>query len=154
MAELCRLRDRVSDADIVELRLDSVSDPDVRAALAGRQQPVVVTCRPTWEGGGFQGSETDRRRILEEALELGADYVDIEWRAGFADLIAKHPGRIIVSRHDFDGVRDDSADRAREMRSSGAAFVKIAAKARRLSDCVALLDLSRTFGEHERAVLI
>jgi 3-dehydroquinate dehydratase/shikimate dehydrogenase len=154
MAELRRLRDRVVDADIVELRLDSVDDPDVGSALAGRRQPVIVTCRPTWEGGGFQGSEQARRRILEQALELDADYVDIEWRAGFADLIPKHPGRIIVSTHDFDGVPDDLADRAREMRASGAAVVKIAAKARRLSDCVTLLDLSRTFGEDERFVLI
>jgi len=136
------------------LRLDSVSDPNVAAALAGRRQPVIVTCRPTWEGGGFQGSETERRRVLEQALELGADYVDVEWRAGFADLIAKHPGRMIVSSHDFDGLPEDLAERARDMRASGAAVVKIAAKARRLSDCVTLLDLSRTFGEHERAVLI
>ncbi len=40
------------------------------------------------------------------------------------------------------------------MRASGAAVVKIAAKVGRLSDCVALLDLSRTFGQNERAVLI
>jgi 3-dehydroquinate dehydratase/shikimate dehydrogenase len=154
MAELRRRRDLVTDADIVELRLDSVSDPDVAAALAGRRLPVIVTCRPTWEGGGFRGSEQERRRLLEQALELGADYVDVEWRADFGDLVAKRPGRIILSAHDFDGVPDDLAERARAMRASGAAVVKIAATARRLSDCVTLLELSRTFGQNERAVLI
>src|SRR4051794_35362576 len=154
MAELRRHRDLVTDADMVELRLDSVSGPDVAAALAGRRLPVIVTCRPTWEGGGFRGSEQERRRLLEQALELGADYVDVEWRAGFADLLTQHPGRIILSTHDFDGVPEDLAERARAMRASGAAIVKIAVQARRLSDCITLLELSRTFGPNERAVLI
>jgi len=154
MAELRRHRDLVTDADIVELRLDSVSDPDVAGALAGRRLPVIITCRPTWEGGGFRGSEHERRRLLEQALQLGADFVDVEWRADFADVVATHPGRIILSTHDFDGVPDDLAERARAMRASGAAVVKIAAKASRLSDCIALLELSRTFGPNERAVLI
>ena len=47
-----------------------------------------MTCRPIWEGGGFKGSEEERKRILAEALSLGADYVDLEWRAPFDDLIA------------------------------------------------------------------
>ena len=64
-AELRRQRDAVADADLVELRLDSVSDPDVAGALAGRRRPVIVTCRPTWEGGGFKGSEEERKRILD-----------------------------------------------------------------------------------------
>ena len=49
-AELRRRRDAaaVAGADLVELRLDSVADPDVSAALAGRKTPVIVTCRPEW----------------------------------------------------------------------------------------------------------
>ena len=65
--ELRRKRDEVVQAaDLVELRLDSVSDPDVAGALAGRRRPVIVTCRPTWEGGHFAGTEEERRRILAE----------------------------------------------------------------------------------------
>ena len=65
MAELRRKRDAVVEADLIELRLDSVSDPSVAGALAGRRRPVIVTCRPAWEGGGFTGSEEDRRRNLK-----------------------------------------------------------------------------------------
>ena len=64
MAELRRRRDAVADADLVELRLDTVSDPDVAGALGGRRSPVIVTCRPTWEGGTFAGSEEERQRLL------------------------------------------------------------------------------------------
>ena len=95
MAELRDKRDAVTDADLVELRLDTVSDPDVAGALDGRTRPVIVTCRAAWEGGEFRGSEEERRRILSDALSQGADYVDIEWRAGFDDLIAEGRGRRI-----------------------------------------------------------
>ena len=62
MADLRRARDCVQDADLVELRLDGVTDVDVAGALAGRTRPVVVTCRPKWEGGRFDGPEETRRR--------------------------------------------------------------------------------------------
>ena len=57
MSELRARRDAARDADLIELRLDHVVDPDVDGALAGRRQPVVVTCRPTWEGGRFRGAK-------------------------------------------------------------------------------------------------
>ena len=153
-AELRRQRDLVADADLVELRLDRVSDPDVAAALDGRKLPVIVTCRARWEGGGFSGSEEERRRILRQALELGADYVDVEWRAGFDDLLAEYGRRVVLSSHEFTGVPADLGAQAQTMRATGAAVVKIAVKANRLSDCITLLELSRTFGADERAVLI
>ena len=41
------------------------------------------------KAGSSRGSEEERKRILADALALGAEYVDIEWRAGFDDLIAQ-----------------------------------------------------------------
>ena len=110
-AELRRRRDAaaLAGADLVELRIDSVADPDVAAALAGRTTPVIVTCRPEWEGGAFKDSEAERRRILECALQQGAEYVDVEFKAGFcSELIAATGGkRIVLSTHDFEGVPAD-----------------------------------------------
>jgi 3-dehydroquinate dehydratase/shikimate dehydrogenase len=154
-AELRRRRDLVTDADIVELRIDSVDDPDVAAALDGRRLPVIVTCRAKWEGGGFDGSEDERRRLLAQALDLGADYIDVEWRADFDDLVRRDGGRrIVLSSHDFAGVPSDLTDRAAAMRATGAAVVKLAVKASRLTDCLTLLELSRTFTGDQRSVLI
>lgn len=141
-AELRERRDAVRDADLIELRLDSVSDPDVAGALAGRRRPVIVTCRPQWEGGSFIGAEEDRRRLLSDALDLGAEHVDVEWRAGFHDLIAQTAGRrIILSSHDFDMVPIDLVSRVHAMRSTGAEVVKLAMKLTCLSDAVRLLEL-------------
>ena len=50
-AELREKRDAVADADLIELRLDTVSDPSVAGALAGRRRPVIVTCRPPGKAG-------------------------------------------------------------------------------------------------------
>ncbi len=142
-AELRRKRDEVVGADLIELRLDTVTDPDVAAALAGRRTPVVVTCRPPWEGGRFGGSEEERKHILADALARGAEYVDIEWKAEFADLLASTGGRrVVLSSHDFRGVPADLVERVRAMRATGAEVVKLAVKTARLSDCLPLLDLA------------
>ncbi len=156
-AELRRRRDAVRDADLVELRLDSVSDPDVAGALAGRRRPVILTCRPTWEGGEFRGGETERRRLLGQALTLGAEYVDVEWQAGFSELLQATAGkRVVLSSHDFGGVPNGLGDRVQAMRATGAEMVKIAVKAERLSDCLVLRDLGRdgTRGHESRSLFM
>jgi 3-dehydroquinate dehydratase/shikimate dehydrogenase len=144
MADLRTRRDEVAGADLVELRVDTVADPDAAAALAGRRTPVIFTCRPTWEGGQFQGSEEERRRLLHEARQLGAEYVDVEWRADFAELVESKGGRgVVLSMHDFDGVPANLAAQAAAMRATGAEVIKVAVTAGRLSDCLALRALGQ-----------
>jgi 3-dehydroquinate dehydratase / shikimate dehydrogenase len=150
MTELVAARDAAVAADLVELRLDGVADVDVARALDGRRVPVIVTCRPVWEGGQFAGSEEERQRVLGEALERGAEYVDVEWRAKFNSLIRTDPSRVVLSSHDFDGVPDDLCARVRDMRATGAGFMKIAIRARRLSDALPLVAI----GKAGRAVVI
>lgn len=143
-AELRTRRDQVADADLVELRLDTVKDPSAAAALAGRRTPVIVTCRSKEQGGHFRGSEDERRAILTEALALGAEYVDVEWTGGGADLLARTGGRrIVLSHHDFNGVPGDLEQIARAMVSSGAEVVKLAVNARRLSDNIRLRAIGK-----------
>jgi 3-dehydroquinate dehydratase / shikimate dehydrogenase len=147
MAELRERRDRVTDADLVELRVDSVRDPSAAGALAGRRLPVIFTCRPEWEGGGFTGSEEERKRLLRDAKKLGAEYIDVEWRAGFSDVVSECGGHgVVLSMHDFDGVPSDLAERASSMRATGAAVVKLAVMTHRLSDCLALRPLADRVG--------
>jgi 3-dehydroquinate dehydratase / shikimate dehydrogenase len=144
MAELRAARDAVQEADMVELRLDGIADVDVAGALAGRRLPALVTCRPRWEGGVFDGSEDERRRILEQAIAAGAEYVDIEWAAGFETLVASAGNtRVVLSNHDFDGVPADLIDRCRAMRAVGAPFIKMAFRAHRLSDCLHVFSVTR-----------
>ena len=155
ISALREARDAVRDADLVELRLDAVADPDVDGALAGRRLPVIVTCRPRWEGGSFQGSEEERQRVLATALNAGAEYIDVEWRAGFNDLVASSGGRrIVLSSHNFSETPRDLADQVRAMRATGAEIVKIATRANRLSDCLQLRRIASSDDPRRRAVWI
>ena len=147
MAELRIRRDQVADADMVELRLDTVRDPSAAAALAGRKKPVIITCRPQSEGGHFKGSEDERRSILTEALTLGAEFVDLEFKGSCANLMERTGGRgIILSHHNFTGVPADLQDLSQAMLSSGAEVVKLAVTAHRLRDCLTL----RAIGKNTR----
>ena len=158
LGELRQARDAAAAAaDLVELRLDHLERPDVRGALAGRVGPVLVTCRPAWEGGGFAGPEEARLALLAEAMELGADYVDVEWRAGAPalSLVRRRGGRgVVLSFHDFDGVPRDLAALGREMAATGAEVVKLAVTARRLADTLPLLSLGREPGPNARFALV
>ncbi|MBY0494129.1 MAG: shikimate dehydrogenase [Cyanobacteria bacterium] len=147
MAELRTRRDQVADADMVELRLDTVKDPSAAAALAGRKKPVIMTCRPKAEGGHFNGSEEERRSILSEALALGAEYVDLEFKGSCADLMERTGGRrVILSHHNFAGMPADLKEMAQAMLASGAEVVKLAVTAHQLRDCLAL----RAIGKNTR----
>jgi 3-dehydroquinate dehydratase/shikimate dehydrogenase len=151
MAELRRRRDQAVDADMVELRLDTVADPSAAAALAGRKKPVVITCRHQSQGGHFKGSEEERRAILAEALSLGAEYVDVEWNLPCADLIEQTGGRrIVLSHHDFVTMPADVDTRAQAMLASGAEVVKLAVTAHRLGDNVRL----RAIGKSTRVPMV
>lgn len=141
--ELRASRDAQTGADLVELRLDTVTRPDVAAAIAGRRTPVVVTCRPTREGGRFDGSESERESVLLEAATRGAEYIDVEHDAPFADkLIRSRRGQgVVVSCHAFDRVPDDLAARYRAMRATGAEVVKVAVAVNSLSDALRVTSI-------------
>jgi 3-dehydroquinate dehydratase/shikimate dehydrogenase len=145
MAQLVSARDAAAGvgADMLELRFDGVKDLDVERALLGRRAPVIATCRPVWEGGRFAGSEQDRQAILKRAITAGAEYIDVEWKAAFDDLVHAHRTKVVLSSHDFTGVPADLCARARAMRASGASVIKVAVTAARLSDTLPLLEIAR-----------
>lgn len=133
---------------MIELRLDHLlpDQIDVAGALEGRRIPVIVTCRPTREGGKFEGSEESRLRILREAARLGAEFVDVE----FESALTLTNTRTVLSHHCFTpGLKADLSDRLRAMRARattlGHAIVKIAVTAERPRDCATLR--ARLFGD-------
>lgn len=136
--ELLR-RARDEGADLAELRIDRMPPGvDIPALLAAKPLPVIVTIRPAWEGGGWQGPEDRRIMALERAARAGADYIDIEFKA-YKDL-PDLPARIIVSFHDFKEVPGDLDSLTRKMELLNPAIVKIAATPRTTAE---MLTLSR-----------
>jgi 3-dehydroquinate dehydratase / shikimate dehydrogenase len=130
-------------AELVELRLDYLEEPvDLERLLADRPSPAIVTCRRPADGGRWQADESQRRALLSRAVELGADYVDLE--ADTASAIPRSGRtRRVISQHDFQQTPDDLAAIHRRLCDLDADVVKLVGTAQRPHDNLRLLELVR-----------
>jgi len=141
-------------ADVIEIRLDLMEEFDLNGIIGSATRPVMVTYRSRGEGGaGTVGHET-RVRYLRNAMEAGADYVDVEFRMPIEHqrLMVRTKGRckIVMSAHLLDGTpsREDLDRVFRKMAATGADIVKIVTWAREWEDNFRVLELI----PHARAV--
>jgi 3-dehydroquinate dehydratase type I len=92
-------------ADLIELRIDYLRGVKLALLLEDRKKPFIVTNRRKEEGGKYKGEERERLIVLQKAIDLGADYVDVELateRSFLRDLVRyKRETQIILSFHDF-----------------------------------------------------
>ena len=144
-AVLARMEEQLPDADLFELRADFVRDLDLPALLAARSRPLLLTCRPEAEGGRWPDGDPDgRRQVLARAVELGFDMVDVEARSGFDEIVAAKAGRgLVLSWHDFAGTPDGLDTIYERMAAVKPDVVKIAVRARSVSDLGRLLAFAR-----------
>ncbi len=151
-----RMGELAGVADLFEIRGDLIRDLDLLAILRAKTEPLVFTCRPESEGGGVPDAERNRRsRMLLEAIKRGFDYVDIEHRSGWRELMKEKAGRgLIVSLHDFDGMPDDLEGLYKAMCDDGADIVKLAITPRSFADVVRILEFAGEVGEGGGAPLI
>jgi 3-dehydroquinate dehydratase type I len=100
LRELERLATRIG---LAEVRLDLMASFDVEKLVASSPVPLVLTCRPERERGGFAGPEDERLAVLRAAYHAGAAYIDVE--TDTLDRVAGwngSPTRIIASQHWYD----------------------------------------------------
>jgi len=130
-----------------ELRLDYLGQPDLKRLFRTHPGPVIATNRLASEGGRWTGSEAERRRLLEEALSLGADFLDLElaadraWRREVWER--RGQAKIILSWHDFSGTPETEKLEAvfQEMLAQDADVIKMVALAQQPEDNLRLLSL-------------
>jgi 3-dehydroquinate dehydratase/shikimate dehydrogenase len=138
-------------ADLVELRIDAITNVDLDVLLSSPGGKVVVTNRRAEEGGRFRGSEEERVALLCRAVELKAHFVDIEAStdplliSAVVTAIKEQGGltQLIVSHHDFTGTPpiDDLLRIVEKSYRFGAHIAKIATWARSTDDIMAILNL-------------
>ena len=130
-------------ADMLELRLDHIKNPDLPLLLANRPKPVIVTITPQEENGAFTGADAERIALMEQAITLGAEYIDCNmgWQALPRLLSIKGNTRVIVSSHNYIETPPDLAGLYREIAATGADAVKIATVANKISDGLRMLEL-------------
>ncbi len=141
-------------ADLVEYRIDLFADdPGAVEDLIGCSPlPCIITCRPTWEGGQYDGDDRDRISMLEASVlgEHQPTYLDIELAAfqrSFnlrqkVGLMVDHPAQVrpvetglILSSHDFEQRPMDLLQRVEAMAASTTCrVIKIVWMAKSLRD--------------------
>lgn len=134
------LRETARSAHIAELRLDFMVEYDLPHLLRNRPCPVIVTNRPEREGGRFRGGEEDRVRPLLQAIDLGAEYVDIEHDATHLIGDLKQT-QLVVSYHDFSQMPGNVTEIHRDLVDKGADVAKIVGIALRVQDNIQILDV-------------
>ena len=72
-------------ADVIEIRLDRLSRPEVLPFMKNLTKPLLFSNRPTWEGGSFKGSEGERIALLLKAIESDCALVDLALSKGLYD---------------------------------------------------------------------
>ncbi len=155
---LSQLRSSSRYADMVEFRVDLIRNARLQGLLAATRKPVIITCRPRWEGGAFVGKEEARMRLFSEAVERGADYVDIELRSSRSllnQLIESRRGGVVVSVHYHERMGIDVDTLYDRMHATGAAVLKFAYTARDGQDIRhAVRFLERARRDRRKAVAI
>ncbi len=127
-------------ADLAEIRLDYFPEPiDPMAIFADSPLPILATCRPTWAGGRFEGTEEDRAKILARAAQR-ASYVDLELGSESRITVPERCRRMI-SFHDFEGTPSNLAELVQRIAAADADVIKIATQARKYDDLNRLLAL-------------
>jgi len=126
-----------SGADLVELRIDTFTDPpQIRELLAAATVPTILTCRAEREGGECELPDEQRFALLNQEAGQNATYIDFELAALRSDFASRPQGgpRLIVSSHDFAGRPDRLYNILRELEQSSADVVKIVWAARTIRD--------------------
>lgn len=137
-------------ADFIELRLDCLeSTPETLTdVLQNVSRPVILTFRPSEQGGHRQLTREERLKFWNDVAPRGEDiWWDVE--GDLAHELAPDWSRVIISRHDFNGVPDDLDIIYQELAASPAQVVKIAVQAHDIVDCLPifkLLDRARQEG--------
>ncbi len=155
-------------ADIIEYRIDQCfrtphdtphDTPEIFRLVEESPLPCIITCRPTWEGGHYEGNEDDRLALFQA---LGTSdhpprYIDVELKAlartaaaiSAINAAVDHPDptrdvhtSLILSTHDFQGRPADLTRRLLAMQDEPATSVsKVAFRARSLRDNLELFDI-------------
>jgi 3-dehydroquinate dehydratase/shikimate dehydrogenase len=131
--------------DVIEVRIDGMRNPNLNKLLKKPRPNVIITNRRESDGGNFTGSKAEQFEILSQAIELGAEYIDVElsWGNSFVQEILKYKKqtKVIVSYHNFEEPPSNLHEIYQELNSTGADILKIAIMARDITDNAKVFNL-------------
>lgn len=137
--------------DLFEMRIDLIGD-GWQSLVKQLKKPWIACNRSADEGGQWQGNEARRVERLLQAIELGADIVDIELRTKNLDKIIqliKKRTKCLLSFHDLEKTPplDEMKEIAKRQLKCGADIAKLVTTAREFEDNLTVLKLIAEFPE-------
>lgn len=128
---------------VVELRLDTADSATIEAAVAAIPRPLILTCRPRHQGGGYSGNEADRVRLLTALLRYRPLYLDVELGTPAAELISSYPEQpFILSHHSPNSFPANLEQLAAAAAAKKPAVVKLVPAAEEWDDNLRILKLA------------
>lgn len=135
--------------DLFELRIDLIGDswPELVKQI---KKPWIACNRSADEGGQWQGSEARRVERLLQAIELGADIIDIELRTRNLEKIIqiiKRRTKCLLSFHDLEKTPslDEMKEIVQRQLKAGADICKMITTAQGFEDNLTVLQLISEF---------
>ncbi|HEU4873086.1 MAG TPA: type I 3-dehydroquinate dehydratase, partial [Pyrinomonadaceae bacterium] len=140
-------------ADFVELRLDCLnSTPEnISELLQGLGRPVILTFRPSEQGGYRNLSREERETFWKTAPRGESIWWDVEGE--LAQDLSPDWSRVIASHHDFSGVPSDLQQIYERLAKTSANVLKVAVQAHDITDCIPVFQLLQRARREGREVI-
>ena len=133
--------------DLIEIRLDSLKNHDCLKEISSSTGiPLIATNKSKEHHGGFLGTETERQKILFDAVQNGFEYVDVDLgtpnQVQLIKSFREAGAKVIVSFHDFEKTPSLSELKKvqDELSALGADVCKIITTANSVEDNLVVLD--------------
>ena len=137
--------------DLFEVRIDLIGE-GWQELVKQLEKPWIACNRIAEEGGSWQESEARRIERLLQAIELGADIIDIEVRTKNLEKIVpliKRRAKCLLSFHEFKKTPplDEMKKIVMKEVKAGADICKLVTTAQGLEDNISVLQLISEFPE-------
>ncbi|KAI4303531.1 hypothetical protein MLD38_039145 [Melastoma candidum] len=130
-----------------QMEFDPPRDLDV--LIKSSPLPTLVTYRPVWEGGQYEGDEKKRQDALRLAMQLGANYIDVELEVAHEfnnSIQGRKPDdfKVIVSSHNFHNTPSIEAlgNLVARIQASGADIAKVVTTTLDITDCSRIFHIT------------
>lgn len=135
----------------VEIRADllgsaaGMSNAEVLSVINATKEAglaCLYTLRHANQGGTFNGSENERVALCNQALEAGADIIDLEFDTDSAIAMSRSAAPMILSYHNFECMLDEAelAELSAAMEAQMPAAVKIIPTGQSLADAATMMN--------------
>lgn len=150
LKEFLKNLENYQTTNIIELRIDSIYNLDIKDLIKLKEKTkktTIFTCRSYEEGGLQKLSLEIRKKILQKALDLKFEFVDIEYKTSKKiKFKTNNSSKVIISYHNVKNTPTINIlkKKIKIMKSLPHTYIKIATNVRSNKDVKILLQLLLT----------